>query len=110
MRECARRAGVSPSAPSHHFGNVTGLLTAIATIGFEGISEAMEQALHLPADALAASWQSLDQVGNLSSSSVLHVLADTLEQTARAPETVDTHGVLMAMGPGFCTELVLLQW
>jgi AcrR family transcriptional regulator len=45
LRECARRAGVSPSAPSHHFGNVAGLLTAIATVGFEGLSEAMEQAL-----------------------------------------------------------------
>jgi AcrR family transcriptional regulator len=45
LRECARRAGVSPSAPSHHFGNVTGLLTAIATIGFEGLTGAMEAAL-----------------------------------------------------------------
>jgi len=42
LRECARRAGVSPAAPAHHFGNVTGLLTAIATLGFEGLSEAME--------------------------------------------------------------------
>ncbi len=42
LRECARRAGVSPSAPSHHFGNVTGLLTAIATVGFEGLADAME--------------------------------------------------------------------
>ena len=45
LRECARRAGVSPSAPSHHFGNVTGLLTAIATVGFDGLSEAQEAAL-----------------------------------------------------------------
>lgn len=45
LRECARRAGVSPSAPSHHFGNVTGLLTAIATVGFEGLADAMEAAL-----------------------------------------------------------------
>ena len=28
LRECARRAGVSPAAPAHHFGNLTGLLTA----------------------------------------------------------------------------------
>jgi AcrR family transcriptional regulator len=45
LRECARRAGVSPSAPSHHFGNVTGLLTVIATVGFEGLADAMEAAL-----------------------------------------------------------------
>ncbi len=44
LRECARRAGVSPAAPAHHFGNMTGLLTAIATLGFIGLSEAMESA------------------------------------------------------------------
>ncbi len=45
LRECARRAGVSPSSPSHHFGNVTGLLTAIATVGFDGLTEAQEASL-----------------------------------------------------------------
>lgn len=35
LRECARRAGVSHAAPAHHFGDVTGLLTAMAAIGFE---------------------------------------------------------------------------
>jgi AcrR family transcriptional regulator len=44
LRECARRAGVSPAAPAHHFGNLAGLLTAIATLGFDGLSEAMEAA------------------------------------------------------------------
>jgi AcrR family transcriptional regulator len=45
LRECAKRAGVSPSAPFHHFGSVTGLLTAIATVSFEGLNEAQETAL-----------------------------------------------------------------
>jgi len=44
LRECARRAGVSPAAPAHHFGNMTGLLTAIATLGFQGLADAMESA------------------------------------------------------------------
>jgi len=58
-------------------------------------------------DALALTWQSLAEVGNLSSASVLHVLADTLDRrTAAAGE----YGLLLAMGPGFCSELVLLQW
>lgn len=35
LRECARRAGVSHAAPAHHFGDVRGLLTAFAAIGFE---------------------------------------------------------------------------
>lgn len=45
LRECARRAGVSPAAPAHHFGNLTGLLTAIATLGFDDLATAMEAAV-----------------------------------------------------------------
>ena len=45
LRECARRAGVSPAAPSQHFGNLTGLLTAIATLGFDDLATAMEAAV-----------------------------------------------------------------
>jgi len=41
LRECARRAGVSSAAPAHHFGNITGLLTAIAARGFIGLGDAM---------------------------------------------------------------------
>ena len=86
----------------------------VAHPGGPKVLEAMQGALDLPADALAESWRSLDQVGNLSSASVLHVLAATLKAAAEGapgpPETVDTHGVLMAMGPGFCAELVLLRW
>nr|MBA2715794.1 type III polyketide synthase [Propionibacteriales bacterium] len=50
---------------------------------------------------------SLERIGNLSSASVLHVLRDTLAQ-CRPP--AGTPGVLFAMGPGFCAELVLLRW
>jgi len=44
LRETARRAGVSPAAPAHHFGDARGLLTAIATEGFQEFSDALEQA------------------------------------------------------------------
>lgn len=71
------------------------------------VIEAIEAELGLPGEPLALSWSSLDQVGNLSSSSVLHILRDTLDQRLLTP---GDPGVLMAMGPGFCTELVLLQW
>lgn len=70
------------------------------------VLEAMAEALELDRDALALTWRSLDQIGNLSSASVLHVLADTLRERPPAP---GSHGVLMAMGPGFCLELVLLR-
>jgi AcrR family transcriptional regulator len=42
LRACARKAGVSHGAPAHHFGNVTGLLTELATDGFERLAEAMD--------------------------------------------------------------------
>ncbi len=63
-------------------------------------------ALDVGDDALELSWRSLAEVGNLSSSSVLHVLRDTIAKKPAAGRP----GVLMAMGPGFCTELVLLRW
>ena len=43
LREVARRAEVSPAAPSHHFGDARGLLTAVAVEGFERMLEAMER-------------------------------------------------------------------
>ncbi|HMI40501.1 MAG TPA: TetR/AcrR family transcriptional regulator [Sphingomicrobium sp.] len=44
LRETARRAGVSPAAPAHHFGDARGLLTAIATEGFQALGDALEAA------------------------------------------------------------------
>ena len=71
------------------------------------VLEAMEEALELPADALAVTWKSLREVGNLSSTSVLLVLADTLDGRRPPP---GSWGLVLAMGPGFCSELVLLRW
>lgn len=70
------------------------------------VIEAITATLGLPDDALELTWRSLSEVGNLSSSSVLHVLRDTI---AKRPPS-GSPGVLMAMGPGFCSELVLLRW
>ncbi|GAA2683197.1 TetR/AcrR family transcriptional regulator [Actinoplanes palleronii] len=41
MRDLARRAGVSHAAPSHHFTDKAGLLTALATDGFEQLTKAL---------------------------------------------------------------------
>jgi len=38
LREAARRAGVSPAAPAHHFGSAAGLLTEVAILGFEALA------------------------------------------------------------------------
>jgi alkylresorcinol/alkylpyrone synthase len=71
------------------------------------VLQAVEAALELPEDALAASWSSLRQVGNLSSASVLAVLEQYLDSNRGEP---GSYSLLAAMGPGFCAELVLLQW
>ena len=70
------------------------------------IIDAINATIGLPEDALELTWRSLSEVGNLSSSSVLHVLRDTI---AKRPPS-GSPGMLMAMGPGFCYELVLLRW
>jgi alkylresorcinol/alkylpyrone synthase len=70
------------------------------------VIDAIVATLGLPGDALELTWKSLREVGNLSSASVLHVLRDTI--ATQPPE--GSAGLLMAMGPGFCSELVLLRW
>ena len=42
LREVARRSGVSPAAPAHHFGDAEGLLRAVATLAFDGLTAALE--------------------------------------------------------------------
>ena len=44
LREAARRAGVSHSAPAHHFGDKTGMLEAYAIRGWTMLSEALGSA------------------------------------------------------------------
>ena len=78
----------------------------VAHPGGPKVLEAMEEALGVEREALGMTWRSLDRIGNLSSASVLNVLADTLQERPPAP---GSHGVLLAMGPGFCLEMVLLQ-
>ncbi|MGH9775968.1 MAG: type III polyketide synthase [Candidatus Acidiferrales bacterium] len=53
------------------------------------------------------SWDVLHQYGNLSSATVLFVLQEWLEsKKLKAGE----HALLAAFGPGFCAEMLLLQW
>jgi alkylresorcinol/alkylpyrone synthase len=79
----------------------------IAHTGGPKVLKAFESSLELPPEALARSWKSLREVGNLSSASVLFVLSELLESGEAKSGDL---GLLMAMGPGFCAELVLLEW
>jgi alkylresorcinol/alkylpyrone synthase len=70
------------------------------------VLRALAEALEVDDDAFAVTWESLRRLGNLSSASVLMVL----EETLRCKTAPGTYGLMLAMGPGFCSELVLLQW
>ncbi|MCV2460958.1 type III polyketide synthase [Streptomyces sp. ICN988] len=71
------------------------------------VLSAVTETLSLPAEALDSARRSLATAGNMSSVSVLHTLQNIRESHWPKP---GTWGLLMAMGPGFCSELVLLRW
>jgi alkylresorcinol/alkylpyrone synthase len=79
----------------------------IAHPGGPKVLNALQEALELGPGALDASWRVLGEVGNLSSASVLFILREVLDGPA-PPQ--GARGLLFAMGPAFCSELVLLGW
>ncbi|HYV86410.1 MAG TPA: 3-oxoacyl-[acyl-carrier-protein] synthase III C-terminal domain-containing protein [Patescibacteria group bacterium] len=79
----------------------------VAHPGGPKVLQAMQEALPMKPGALDLAWRSLKEVGNLSSASVLLVLQETLAGEAPPP---GSFGLMTAMGPGFCSELVLLRW
>jgi len=80
--------------------------TWICHPGGPRVIEAVEKGLGLPGDALDHTRKSLRDNGNLSSVSVLDVLAANLAD----PPSAGSVGLMIAMGPAFCSELVLLRW
>ena len=71
------------------------------------VLEASAEALGLKDEDLKISWDALRRVGNLSSASVLVVLDEVMKHQRPRP---GTRSVLAAMGPGFCAEMLLLEW
>lgn len=60
LRAAAREAGVSHAAPTHHFGDLTGLLSELAALGFRRFGEALRAA----ADRQTAPGARLDAMGS----------------------------------------------
>jgi alkylresorcinol/alkylpyrone synthase len=79
----------------------------IAHTGGPKVLRVLESELQLPEGALARSWRSLKNTGNLSSASVLFMLDDIIAGDDTKP---GDYGVMIAMGPGFSVELVLFGW
>ena len=71
------------------------------------VLEAIQDSLGLCDGELDRSWECLRRCGNLSSASVLLVLEDVTMAHRPAPGTL---GVILAMGPGFCSEMILVRW
>ena len=76
----------------------------IAHPGGPRVLEAFSDTLGLSPSDLATSWQVMAEVGNLSSSAVLHVLARSMDRPS------GHRALLFALGPGVSVELVLLEW
>ena len=81
--------------------------TWIMHTGGPKVLEASAESLGLKNGELDVSWDALRRVGNLSSASVLVVLDEVMKH--RRPEP-GTRSILAAMGPGFCAEILLLEW
>jgi alkylresorcinol/alkylpyrone synthase len=72
------------------------------------VIQALAEGLSLPDEALSLSWECLAEAGNISSASVLLILDKAMKRSPFGKP--GEYGVLMAMGPAFSAELVLLQW
>lgn len=82
------------------------IATWICHPGGPKVIDSIRNALALSPRALAHSTDSMREHGNISSASVL----DVLRRTMIAPPSPGELGVMLAMGPGFSFELLLLGW
>lgn len=80
---------------------------AVLHPGGRKILEYVEEELGLSRDLTQPSWDILRNYGNMSSTTVLFILKEWLTHRQR---TVGDHGLLAAFGPGFSSEMLLLQW
>ena len=111
LRKCAARVGVSHAAPAHHFDGLKGLLTAIASRGFERFVQAMEQASASAAPDARAQLLGICH-GYLKFSSENQALAALMFMTDRLDMTLDTlqrhsfesYQVLVRGCAPFCTQ------
>ncbi len=93
-----------------HDRSISDVTSWVCHPGGPRVLQAIEAGLELASGELDVTWRSLAAIGNLSSSSVLHVLRDTMHGCGMEQPESGTPGLVMAMGPGFCAELVLLEW
>jgi alkylresorcinol/alkylpyrone synthase len=71
------------------------------------IITAVQEEFGLDQQLLQGSWDALAEIGNISSPTLLYILDKTL---AAEQPPAGSYGLLLAMGPGFSQEAILLQW
>ena len=81
----------------------------IAHPGGKKVLEAMEEACSIPTSKFYHSYQVLKNHGNMSSPTVLYILKEWMKDKERDCSTCD-QSILSALGPGFSSELLLLEW
>ncbi|NLP51000.1 3-oxoacyl-[acyl-carrier-protein] synthase III C-terminal domain-containing protein [Bacillus sp. RO1] len=74
--------------------------------GGKKVLEAYQECLGLEAEKLNTSLQVLKEYGNMSSATVLYVLKEIMEKDPKKGEK----GIAAALGPGFSSEMLLLEW
>lgn len=78
----------------------------IAHPGGMKVLQAMEEVLHDKKEKIRHSYSILKNHGNMSSATVLYVLKEWMKEGIEAGEK----SILSALGPGFSSELLLLEW
>ena len=86
--------------------SIADISTWVCHPGGPKVLDSIENALGLPSESLTHSRNSMRENGNISSASVLDVLRRTVVEQPSA----GSFGVMLAMGPGFSFELLLLRW
>ena len=82
------------------------LVNFVAHPGGKKVLEAYEKTLNIDFQQTQISRDVLKQHGNMSSPTVLYVLEQFMLKETNAMD----YGLLVALGPGFCGEALLLQW
>ncbi|MFC0523218.1 type III polyketide synthase [Pontibacillus salicampi] len=78
----------------------------VAHPGGKKVLEAYQDVLQCGEDKFLHSYDVLREHGNMSSATVLHVLKRWMEQQ----QPSGTKSILAALGPGFSSELIRLEW
>ena len=88
---------------------VTDLSAVVAHPGGRKVLEEMESALSIHQKLLHHSYDVLKNHGNMSSATVIYVLGKWLNESIEKSFS-EKSGILSALGPGFSSELLLMEW